>query len=73
VTFKDDETVSGFIVSRAGNGVTLKIPGGERREIPEKDIKNISTARATLMPEGLLENLSAEEAGDLFAFLSARK
>jgi putative heme-binding domain-containing protein len=73
VATTDGESVAGFIVSRDNNGITLKVPGGERKQIPSKEIKSVTTARATLMPDGILENLSAEEAADLLEFLSARK
>jgi putative heme-binding domain-containing protein len=73
VTTPDGDSFAGFIVSRNDSGITLKIPGGERKEIPAKDIKSVTTAKATLMPDGLLENLSAQEAADLLEFLSARK
>jgi putative heme-binding domain-containing protein len=73
VATTDGETVAGFIVTHNDAGVTLKILGGDRKEIPSKEIKSVTTAKATLMPEGLLENLSANEAADLLEFLSARK
>jgi putative heme-binding domain-containing protein len=73
VTTTDGESIAGFIVSRNDHSITLKIPGGERKQIPSTETKSITTARATLMPEGMLENLSAEEAADLLEFLAARK
>lgn len=69
----DGESAAGFLVNRNEAGVVLKIPGGERREIPAREIKSVTTAKATLMPEGILENLSAHEAADLLEFLSSRK
>jgi putative heme-binding domain-containing protein len=73
VTTSDGDSIAGFILGRNDSGITLKIPGGERKEFPAKEIKSVTTAKATLMPEGLLENLSAQEAADLLEFLSSRK
>lgn len=73
VTTTDDESIAGFIAARADKSITLKIAGGHRREIPANEIKSTANARATLMPEGLLDNLSAEEAAGLLEFLASHK
>jgi putative heme-binding domain-containing protein len=73
VTTTDDESIAGFIAARTDKSTTLKIAGGHRREIPANEIKSTTNARATLMPEGLFENLSAEEAAGLLEFLAAHK
>jgi putative heme-binding domain-containing protein len=73
VSTTDGESVAGFIVARNDHSLTLKVPGGERKQIQSSEIKSVTTARATLMPEGLLENLSADEAADLLEFLASRK
>lgn len=73
VTTSDGESIAGFIVTRNDHSITLKVPGGERKVVQSNEIKSVATARATLMPEGILENLSAEEAADLLEFLAARK
>lgn len=73
VATTDDETISGFVAARSDKSVTLKIAGGHRREIPNAEIKSTASARATLMPEGLLDNLSAEEAASLLEFLASHK
>jgi putative heme-binding domain-containing protein len=68
VKSSDGEAVTGFLI-----GKVLKMAGGLSRDLSEEEIKSAQKARATLMPEGLLENLSAEEAADLLEFLSARQ
>ena len=73
ITTADGDSIAGFTVTRNDTGITLKIPGGERKQIPAAEIKSVTTAKATLMPDGILENLSAQEAADLLEFLSARK
>jgi len=73
ITTADGDSIAGFTVTRNDTGITLKIPGGERKQIPAAEIKSVTTAKATLMPDGILENLSAQEAADLLEFLSARQ
>ncbi len=73
VTFKDGESLSGYLAAKSASGLTLKLPGGLRREIATSETKSITSAKASIMPEGLLENLTAEEAADMLEFLAARK
>ncbi len=73
LTFKDGETVSGYIAAKSENSITLKLPGGGRKEFPAAEIKNTVSARATLMPDGVLESLTADEGADLLEFLSSLK
>jgi hypothetical protein len=51
----------------------LKLPGGASVKLTPSQIEAAQKVRATLMPEGMLENLSLEEAADLLEFVSARK
>lgn len=73
ITTNDGESFSGYVASKTATGVTLKLPGGLRKEIANSEIKSTTTARASIMPEGLLENLSADEASDLLEFLAQHK
>jgi putative heme-binding domain-containing protein len=73
VATNDGDSIAGFIVTRNDAGITLKIPGGERKQIPANEIRSVTTAKATLMPDGILENLSAQEAADLLEFLGGQR
>jgi putative heme-binding domain-containing protein len=68
VKIGDGDSITGFLV-----GNTLKMAGGTKRDLSAEELKSIQKSRATLMPEGLLENLSAEEAADLLEFVASRK
>jgi putative heme-binding domain-containing protein len=71
-TLGDGESVAGFIAARTEKSLRLKTPTGVQ-EIPATEIKNVTTAKATLMPEGLLENVTADEAADLLEFLANQR
>ncbi|MEA3209408.1 MAG: hypothetical protein QOE70_2465 [Chthoniobacter sp.] len=73
VTLKNGESLSGFIAARTGADFTLKLPGGATRAIAGADLDKTTTARVSLMPEGLFQGLTAEEAADLLEFVSALK
>jgi len=73
VQLKDGDTKSGFVIARSSTELSLKIAGGETIKIPVKQIARTGTERISAMPEGLLQNLTAEEAGDLLEFLGRLK
>ena len=62
--------VSGRIspLMEAGN-VAVVQPDGQRVAVPQEQVDEARTIRASEMPEGLLEPLTAQQIQDLFAFL----
>ncbi len=73
VALKNGDTLSGFVAARNDSGITLKLAGGESRKISQTEIEKTTTAAVSLMPEVLLQSLTAEEAADLLAFVSSLK
>ncbi|MSU51754.1 MAG: c-type cytochrome [Opitutus sp.] len=73
VELKGGTVKSGFITARDGDALTLRIAGGGTEKIPAGRILKASTTSTSLMPEGLLQNLTAAEAADLIAFLAGLK
>ena len=71
VALKNGDTLTGFIAGRTAAEITLKMAGGESRKIPASEIKETTTSVVSLMPDGLLQSLTAQEAADLLAFLSS--
>jgi putative heme-binding domain-containing protein len=69
---KQDPKV-GFIAARNDEELTLKMAGGATEKIPTRNIASTTTQRVSLMPEGLLQSLTAQEAGDLIEFLASLK
>jgi putative heme-binding domain-containing protein len=73
VELKGGGTKSGFVAARDGETLTLRLAGGLTEKIPAAQVKNVTATRTSVMPESLLQNLTATEAADLIAFLAALK
>ncbi len=73
VTMKHGDPLTGFIAARTAAEITLKMADGESRKISANEIKEATTAAISMMPEGLLQSLTAQEAADLLAFVSSLK
>jgi putative heme-binding domain-containing protein len=73
VELKSGETKGGFIMDHTDREMRLKIAGGTELRIPASDVKSASKSRVSVMPEGLLQSLTAQEAVDLLDYLSALK
>lgn len=65
---KDGRVLSGMIIGQDRNSLTLRMPGTEI-VVSKVTIKNRQTLSDSIMPAGLLDNLSAEERRDLIAYL----
>jgi hypothetical protein len=57
------------LVSEGEQALTIQT-ANERLVIPADEIEGRSSSNASMMPEGLLENLSSQEVQDLFAYLT---
>jgi putative heme-binding domain-containing protein len=53
--------------------VVLLLPDATRIEIPKKNIDQMAPATTSVMPEGVLKDLSLAEIADLFAYLETTK
>jgi putative heme-binding domain-containing protein len=73
VVLKAGGTKSGFVTARDTTVVTLRQAGGLTEKIPAPQVAKLSTTRTSVMPEGLLQNLTAAEAADLLEFLASLK
>ena len=67
-TKKDNNVVTGNIVSENEYTVTLRTLAGEQ-SLDRKDIAKLETQDISLMPEGLLAPLTADDVRDLIGFL----
>jgi len=68
-----DDLFSGYVVRQSESEVVLRIAGGEERRIPSSQIKRLGPQQVSLMPEGLLQGLTAQEAADLLEVLAAQR
>ena len=60
----------GFIVKEDAKELSLKTATGQTVTMQKSNITERTNLPASLMPEGLVQSLTAQEAADLLAFLS---
>jgi len=70
VETKDDAVHSGFLLSKSASEVVLKETTGEIR-LPLNVIRHLEAQRLSIMPEGLLQGMTAQEAADLLEYLAS--
>ncbi len=73
LTLKDGTQQIGFLVQRGEEDVTLKLATGQPLTVPNAQITSQKLQPASLMPEGLLRAMTAQEAADVLAFLASLK
>jgi putative heme-binding domain-containing protein len=69
VETKDGRSLTGFRADQDAQVVVLRTPDGQNVPLPRAEIASMEPAGASLMPEGLLANLSDQQVRDLFAYL----
>ncbi len=67
---KDGRTLLGTIKNRNEKTISLQLMSGEQITLANDKIKEMKELTASLMPEKLLDNLSAKETRDLFAYFT---
>jgi len=73
VTLKDGSVQSGFHLNPGDAALTLKLPSGQPQTVARDQIKSQQPQPASLMPEGLLQSMTEQEAADVIAFLAGLK
>ncbi|HVR36406.1 MAG TPA: LamG-like jellyroll fold domain-containing protein [Methylomirabilota bacterium] len=73
VELNNDEILEGFLVTRDGESILLRIPNSEDRRIPMSDVRDTAYLRRSLMPEGLIEALPDPDAAALLEYLQSLK
>jgi putative membrane-bound dehydrogenase-like protein len=66
---RDERTLSGFLVERDDKIVVLRGADGQNITLEQNAIVEMRGSAISLMPEGLLDPLTAEQLRDLFAYL----
>ena len=69
---KDGRTLTGIVVAETGNAVTVRTTN-EDVTVPLNEIEKRRVSQLSMMPEGLLDALSDEEAKDLIGYLASPK
>jgi putative heme-binding domain-containing protein len=69
VSTKGGQVLNGLIAAESASSLTLKRAEGQTDVILRQDIDEIRSTGASLMPEGLEQNVSLDEMSDLLTFL----
>lgn len=69
VATADGRALAGILMDQDPQVVVLRGSDGRDLAIPRAEIEEMQASRTSLMPEGLLKDLSDKEVRDLFAFL----
>jgi putative heme-binding domain-containing protein len=65
----DGRTLTGFLADQDNQVVVLRTAEGQNVSVPRAEIEELRAAGQSLMPEGLLKQLTDAQARDLFAYL----
>ena len=61
--------IEAFFVSEDRDAVVIRLPGEGDQRIERKEIRGTKYLRRSLMPDGLLDTMTDQQASDLFAYL----
>ena len=67
----DGKVFNGFVVSESAKSVLIREATGVQRELKLVQIESRSIQKHSMMPEGLVNNLTPEELGHLIAYLQS--
>ncbi len=65
----DGTDIAGFLVRRSSKTLQLRLTDGKVIDYDASQLKRLNPLASSVMPEGLLAGLTAQEAADLLAFL----
>ncbi|RLS57465.1 MAG: heme-binding protein [Planctomycetota bacterium] len=68
---EDGTTVTGFVVTEAADKVTIRNADGVEREIPTKSIDERTKQNISLMPDGIVKELTIRELSSLMDYLES--
>ncbi|MFM8399817.1 MAG: dehydrogenase, partial [Pirellula sp.] len=69
----DGEVITGLLVSKTAQGVTIKDAKGIERMIPDGDLEELQKQEKSLMPENLQELINEQELIDVVEYLMTLK
>ncbi|MEW6160747.1 MAG: dehydrogenase, partial [Verrucomicrobiota bacterium] len=72
VQTKDGRDLVGFITERDGSRLTLRDTAAQLTSISISDIVREEALTASMMPEGLLDDLNEEQVRDFFAYFMSQ-
>ena len=69
ITTRDGRTYAGNIANQNERSIVLRVVGQDAVVISKSDIQSIDSSELSMMPEGMLDDMSTSEVLDLFAYL----
>ncbi len=69
----DGQTFSGFVVSESSDTTTIREANSVRRELKKSEIEQRAVQKLSVMPEGMVANLTREQLADLISYLQSLK
>jgi putative membrane-bound dehydrogenase-like protein len=72
-TLKSGERVQGLITEEAADRIVVQTAADQSQRLKPADVVSRQPIRVSLMPEGLLTNLSSQQLADLLEFLATLK
>ena len=70
---KNGEQVAGVVAEERPDQITVQLGPNQQQRIKPADVATRKEIRVSLMPEGLLNNLSLQQIADLLEFLESQK
>ncbi|HEX4130842.1 MAG TPA: HEAT repeat domain-containing protein [Pirellulales bacterium] len=72
VVTDDGLTYTGIVGAGSAGSIVVLQSNGEKVVLDKENIEQIEPSRLSVMPEGLLDRLTLEEIGELFAYMTAQ-
>jgi putative heme-binding domain-containing protein len=69
ITTRDGRTYAGNIANQNKRSIVLRVVGQDAVVISKSDIQSSDNSELSMMPEGMLEDMSESEVLDLFSYL----
>jgi putative heme-binding domain-containing protein len=69
----DGRSLSGLLIRRDERAVVLRDSQNKEVVLAAKDVETLQPSRLSLMPDGQLAGLTAQQAADLLEYLASRK
>ncbi len=69
VETKDGRSLTGFVADRDANVLVLRTLDGQDTTLRQSEVQSLQPTGRSLMPEGLLDDLTDQQFRDLFAYL----
>jgi putative membrane-bound dehydrogenase-like protein len=68
---RDGQAVAGLLKEKTPESLVISVLGGSLVTVPLSDIKDHQVSTSSMMPEGLIANLTQEQTRDLIAYLQS--